>query len=400
MTLIATRAVTHQQKESLKRRLREMCGNGQLVPGHPVPSERELAAQFNLSRPLVAQTLTELISEGLLYSVPRLGTFVGRPPDAAFEFYLLVLRRQPRDGDLLSYLQTGFEQRIAQLGGTSLMMLLETALEHYERGELPPLAGVFEPNNREGLGSEGGDWRADEQIAAARFAGLNTEWERADVVKFDNVGGGRQATAHLLGLGHRRIAFLGMHSPQNPVWCGWSSEREQGWHEAMEAAGHEVRGLAFQPEHEPPLPEGLKIAAQMEWMERVAQPLLGRRDISAVVAANDASAMALLEALRKADIAPAHWPAIVGFDNLSLTSGHVLTSMRLPWEEIGRTAADLLWERRHGRINGAPQERRIAMSLIPRLTCRSDWSLNPGHSALTHLVAPNSLLERASTLPA
>jgi DNA-binding LacI/PurR family transcriptional regulator len=82
------------------------------------------------------------------------------------------------------------------------------------------------------------------------------------------------------------------------------------------------------------------------------------------------------------------WPAIVGFDNLTSAQGQVLTSLRLPQEELGRTAADLLWERRHGLLTGPPVHRRAHMSLLPRLSCRTGWSSSVGLPVIASATLP------------
>jgi DNA-binding LacI/PurR family transcriptional regulator len=96
---------------------------------------------------------------------------------------------------------------------------------------------------------------------------------------------------------------------------------------------------------------------------------------------NAFAARGLLEGLEAASRPSALRPAIVGFDSelarrqeLSL---HLLTAMRLPWDEIGRQAANLLWERSRGTLTGLPQRRLARMSLIPRLSCRADWMRAP-----------------------
>jgi DNA-binding LacI/PurR family transcriptional regulator len=68
---------------------------------------------------------------------------------------------------------------------------------------------------------------------------------------------------------------------------------------------------------------------------------------------------------------------------LPTAHGHVVTSLRHSGEDLGRAAADLLWERHHGLLVGAPQHRQVSMHLIPRLTSRMDWSLEAGHLNLT-----------------
>lgn len=52
-------------------------------------------------------------------------------------------------------------------------------------------------------------------------------------VDVDGRAGVREATAHLLDRGHRRVGFLGWPSPS-----GQGDERRRGWRDAMVAAGH------------------------------------------------------------------------------------------------------------------------------------------------------------------
>ena len=56
-----------------------------------------------------------------------------------------------------------------------------------------------------------------------------TEW---DFLALDNRNGARQATEHLLSLGHRRIAFFGGHADSSSC-----QERREGYQTAMNAAG-------------------------------------------------------------------------------------------------------------------------------------------------------------------
>ncbi len=79
------------------------------------------------------------------------------------------------------------------------------------------------------------------------------------------------------------------------------------------------------------------------------------------------AALGLCAALSDAHIPRAQWPALIGFDGRPAASSFVLSSLRLPWEDIGRTAADFLWERRTQAYRGQPRLRQVPMRLIHRV---------------------------------
>lgn len=367
---MASRSEIQKRRAALQDYLRLALRNGTLLPGQILPTVRMLAEQFKLSLSVANQSLQELADEGLLYTVPRLGTFVGQRQDPISEFYLLLLPDHPTDESKHVGLQVGFETRITQLGGASLVLLPEEALRHRERAELPPLAGVF---NYSFDPTREVNWHADGVIPHVGFASWAEDPEHTDLVSFDDIDGGRQAARYLIGLGHRQIAFLALH-PQIgvPGLYLWSAEREAGWREAMAEAGLRVEGLSFRPQRT----SGFRPSWQshMADVEPAACRLIGRSDISAVVAANDIVAISLFRTLRAAHVPAERWPAVVGFDNLPRTRRYPLTSFHLPWDEIGRSAADILWQRRHGQLTGKTAHLRIPVSLIRRLTSQAAWS--------------------------
>lgn len=50
--------------------------SGKYPPGSQIPSERELAAKYNLSRVPVREAIQQLVSENILHTEPHVGTFV------------------------------------------------------------------------------------------------------------------------------------------------------------------------------------------------------------------------------------------------------------------------------------------------------------------------------------
>ncbi|HRD84506.1 MAG TPA: substrate-binding domain-containing protein, partial [Rubrivivax sp.] len=146
---------------------------------------------------------------------------------------------------------------------------------------------------------------------------------------FDNFGGARLAVEHLLGLGHRRIAFISgdMRHPD-------SKERLRGYRSALEAAGV-------------PLHAALILAgAYTEESGRIAvEQLLDRGErFSAVFAANDQMAYGARLALHRRGLQVPGDVSLVGFDDLasSVYSIPPLTTVHHPIYELGQLAATAL----------------------------------------------------------
>jgi LacI family transcriptional regulator len=152
-------------------------------------------------------------------------------------------------------------------------------------------------------------------------------------VSVDDVAGGRTATSHLLGLGRRRVAFVG-----GPLGIRQVADRLVGAREAVAAvpgASIEVlEGTALS------VLEGRRMGEQL-----VARPPAERPD--AVFAANDLLAVGLLQALvMRGALRVPQDVAIVGFDDIDFSSATVvpLSSIRQPSRLIGQTALRILLE--------------------------------------------------------
>ncbi len=63
----------------IARTIEQMVRSGELQPGMQLPSEREIAEQFSVSRVTARQALDELVSGGIAYRVQGRGTFVAEP---------------------------------------------------------------------------------------------------------------------------------------------------------------------------------------------------------------------------------------------------------------------------------------------------------------------------------
>lgn len=149
-------------------------------------------------------------------------------------------------------------------------------------------------------------------------------------VMIGNVGGGKAAANHLIGLGHRCIAYLGDHA-------GYQSdaERFQGYREALADAG-----LPFVPElvvHGDGKPE-----EAMRAMDTLLS-LPGRP--TAVCCYNDMSALGAMRSIRLAGLRVPEDISVVGFDDLFLASytEPPLTTVRQPMRRMGLLAMESLF---------------------------------------------------------
>jgi LacI family transcriptional regulator len=143
---------------------------------------------------------------------------------------------------------------------------------------------------------------------------------------FDNREGARQATRHLIELGHRRIAFIG-GDPEHPD----AVERQLGHRSAIEEAG-----LRWDP----------ALVLQGNFSEQsgllAAERLLDSRTrFSAIFAANDQMAFGAALGLHRRGRRVPDDVSLVGFDDLagSIYMVPPLTTVHNPVQEIGHLAA-------------------------------------------------------------
>lgn len=173
-------------------------------------------------------------------------------------------------------------------------------------------------------------------------------------VDSDSFGGAKCATEHLLGLGHRRIAFIGGRDDLNS-----SRERERGYRAAMQDAGVEVDDALVRFGDYTGEPAA----------GAVSEMLAEQNPPTAVFAANDLSAMGVLEAAAEADLRVPEDLSIVGFDNIpeSALTTPALTTVEQPIQQMGERALTMLIDLLAGRQTEAHV--RLPTRLVERGSC-------------------------------
>ena len=155
------------------------------------------------------------------------------------------------------------------------------------------------------------------------------EGSRFDALVVENERGARTGTEHLIHLGHKRIAFLGLSRDLYTMRM-----RERGYRKRMQSSGL--------------LPQAIELSEDLERTRATIQQMLSvKTRPTAIFCANNLLTRHVLHSLQTMKIYPPETLALVGFDDFDtadlLRPG--ITTVRQPVEALGRTAAEMLFER-------------------------------------------------------
>lgn len=269
------------------------------------------------------------ISEG--YSAAVLSGIEGALLDEKY-FYFVVSHRH-RPDLLLEY------PRILRARGAEGIIAVDTPLP-----EVPPIPSVAVSGHR------GKD-------------GILT-------IEIDHLAAARYALAHLVDLGHRRIAFIKGQK--------FSSDTRARW-EAIRRVCDSL-GLVLDPQ----------LVVQLEGDLPGSEPghlatreLLARRQaFTAIFCFNDASAIGAITALHETGLHVPRDVSIVGFDDIpgAATIRPALTTVRQPLAEMGRTAAMTLLRLIREGISDLPQRSILVSPTLVRRQSTEKAAESPGQT--------------------
>ena len=146
----------------------------------------------------------------------------------------------------------------------------------------------------------------------------------------DDVAGGETATSHLLGLGHRRIGFIG-DQIDNPL-APSTRHRYQGYERALTAAG-----IVISPEL-----LGFGVHGRYEARDLAVSMLAAHDRPTAIFAASDTQALGVISAAHEVGLRVPEGLSVVGYDDVEIASYVELTTVRQHLFESGRLGAEML----------------------------------------------------------
>lgn len=320
------------------------------MAGGSLPPMRELSQRHAVSLAIVHAAVRSLQDEGLVTSAQGVGTQIVTRRFLEDEVFLYVRLGEDTDQAFL-----GMTDRLAERGAFTVLVPGLEALQYMVASKVR-CRGLFGT-----LFDHAESRRIHPRLPFPTVSfGEHADPEVDDRVDFDDRGAGREATHHLIHLGHRDIVFVGSMGDRGH----WSRLRELGYRDALGEVGLGGNERSV----------GWKVGTDYKVAVPQVVQDLARQLPEAVVAANDWIALEFLEALLEQRVPLANWPAIIGFDEVGVFRGQPIASMRRDGREVGRAAADLLWERCHGALSGPPTTRVLPMQLVPRMTSQRGWA--------------------------
>lgn len=200
-------------------------------------------------------------------------------------------------------------------------------------------------------------------------------------INIENVRGAELAASHLVGLGHRRIAYLG-----GPELRFAAQQRREGYAQVLAKAGLES-GPALTAWGNPSIGGGYSSAIAMLGRS-------GQEPITAFVCYNDLVAVGCMLACQERGLHVPEDVAIVGFDDITLASlvTPALTTVRVHQLALGRLAAELLLERME---NGEMLGRCVhfPVELVVRRSCGAQQPSSQQFRAIVQHLAEEGLLD-------
>lgn len=325
----------------LKQEILTWLHAGRLKLGDQMPSENEIADQFQMSRQTVRQTFGVLEQEGWLHRIQGKGTFVASP-----------LERQVQEVQTIGVITTYISDYIfplivrgaeAALRSRGYRLLLSSTDNDKEREReslqllmSEPLSGLIIEPTKSAEGNPNLNYFLSLEYRNIPYIMINERYAEMDCscVKVDDELGGFLAAEHLIQLGHKRIAgFFKMDDLQgvNRLKGFIRAHREYQVPLVPDAVIH------YTTEQKNTKPYEQAIAMLSQKAERP----------TGLVCYNDELAVQMLEAARQTGMSVPQDVSIVGFDDSSLaTATEVkLTTLTHPKTDLGTQAAELLIDR-------------------------------------------------------
>ena len=342
----ASRAQTQPRYQRLTDEMRRQVQQGVLRPGDRLPSISELRASHGFSKSTIERAHVLLEQEGLVVREHGRGTFVTQP-------------KAQRTG-VIGFCSGGFTQtfspfwihlmegieQAARDSNVQIQLLRDDAAIGWDKVNGVLVNGTWPKIPARCIAP---DLPFVSLFAPAQIIGSQAECERVrssmTTIGVDYYTGMRQATEHLLALGHKRIAYLNNGVNDTRIY----PHRLAGYHDALREAGLRFNAKWLCCMSKPGLalyfmPVGRQ--TMKAWIEDDWKTL----GCTALLAHNDEVAWGAVEALREAGVRVPEDVSVVGYDGTEVADccTPALTTVKIPLQRIGAKGVEILQKRIEG----------------------------------------------------
>ncbi|MFC4323902.1 GntR family transcriptional regulator [Litchfieldia salsa] len=322
----------------LKQEILSWIQSNKLSVNEKIPTENELANQFQLSRHTVRQTLGELEKEGWLYKIQGKGSFVSkREIFKGNDLKMIGILTTYISDYIFPHIVRGAEETLRskgyrlQLSSTDNDKVKEK--ENLEMLIEQPLTGLIIEPTKSAQGNPNLEYYLSLHNNNIPYLMINERYPELSCpcIKVDDELGGFMAAEHLINLGHKRImGFFKTDDIQGVNRLKGFMRAHQNYQVNLIAS--DVVSYVTEEKNNKPTNKALEALKEKE-----DRP-------TAFVCYNDELAIKLLEVLRQEGLTIPSDLSIVSFDDSLLATATEVkfTTLSHPKAEIGKKAAEIL----------------------------------------------------------
>lgn len=332
--------------QTIHAEFRERILDGSLAEGERLPTTKDIAKSFDCSVGMAGKAIAMLIHEGLVVQRPGMGTRVIKAASGSdqaitgLEALAFIYPSEKHEGILRTVM--GFQEAAHDAGRR--VVVLTTGTDYRKEAEFVGRLSEFDvrgaviypviTNPQEQI-------HLSKMLVNSKFpmvlAEVNLPGLGCPAVVIDGYHAGQTMTRHMISRGARQIGFF-----SNYAWAPFMRDRYQGYRTALDEAGltEPEAGVyldtSMQPDYGNPLAT----------TKRMAEDFLKRAGaLDAVVCADDFLALACIAAAKNLGLETSRKMLVSGMDDyqsLAKSEGVSLTTYRIPFEEMGRKAFEVL----------------------------------------------------------
>lgn len=337
-------ARSSKKLESIHENLRRRILSREWSEGDKLPTEAELATEFECSIGTVSKAVALLAHDGLVKRRTRSGTHVTWNPSrtnaSQLDSFAFIYPSEKHEGIWRTV--CGFQDAACEAGRR--VVTLTTGTDYRRESEYLARLSEFDvrgaaiypviPTPQEQI-------HLSQMLVSSKFplvlAEVNLPGLGYPSVVIDGFHAGYTMARHMIARGAKRVGYF-----SNYAWAPFMRDRHQGYRWALEEAGlpEPENGVfldsAMHPDFQDPLAEPTQMAETF---------LAKAPKLDAVVCADDFLALGCIAAAKKRGIKVPSDMLVSGIDDytaLARSSEVSLTTYQIPFEEMGRKAFAVL----------------------------------------------------------